>query len=153
MFNPKSRFSWGVVVGAVLGGAAAYFLSPRTGRENREMAKKRLEELREKMKESDIEKMSKDIFGKVTEEGKRLYAEARTELNARLDDFKAKAEDVDYAKYRVVVDEVVERLSAEKDATQERLKKLQEYLLSRWDKVEEMAEEDVKKTDEKKKLK
>jgi gas vesicle protein len=146
MFNIKSKFGWGVMVGAVLGSVATYFFSPRTGKENREIAHAKLKQLNKLMKEKNIEEMAKEIFGKATAEGQRLYTQARAEMNKKLEELKEQAGDIDYGKYKKVVLEVLSRLKEEKDATKDRLSKLQEYLLNRWDTVEYMLDEDIEET-------
>ena len=145
MFNLKSKFGWGVFVGAVLGGTAAYFFSPQSGKANREMAKDTLEKLKKLMKEKNVPEMTKDIFGKATEEGQRLYSKARSELNLKLDEIKAQAGDIDYTRYKEVVTDVVSRLKEEKDASKDRLSRLQDYLLNRWDIIHSLAKEDMQR--------
>lgn len=134
------------MVGAVLGSVATYFFSPRTGKENREIAHAKLKQLNKLMKEKNIEEMAKEIFGKATAEGQRLYTQARAEMNKKLEELKEQAGDIDYGKYKKVVLEVLSRLKEEKDATKDRLSKLQEYLLNRWDTVEYMLDEDIEET-------
>jgi gas vesicle protein len=141
----KSKFGWGVFVGAVLGGTAAYFFSPQNGKANREMAKDTLEKLKKLMKEKNVPEMTKDIFGKATEEGQRLYSKARSELNIKLDEIKAQAGDIDYTRYKEVVTDVVSRLKEEKDASKDRLSRLQDYLLNRWDIIHSLAKEDMQR--------
>src|SRR3990167_1608277 len=99
MSDKKSKFGIGVAFGAVLGGLAAFFLSPRSGPENREMAKKTMSE-------------------------------------------------IDRTKYKDLVVDVIGRLKEEKDATQERLVKLQDYFLKRFTEGAKMAKKDAVKVAE-----
>lgn len=141
----KSRFGIGVIFGAVLGSLAAFFLSPKSGKENREMVLQKLEDIKKLLQNKSLDEIVIEIFGKVTEEGKRLYTLARAEMNTRLDSMKESVEDIDRDKYTQLVDDVIERLKKEADATKERLAKLRDFLMNRWGKAQEMATEDVKK--------
>ncbi len=141
----KSKFGTGLLLGALLGGAAAFFLSPKSGKENREMAKKKLEEWKERYEGKSPEEIAREIFGSASAEGKKLYMRAQEELNARLDEVKKSAEEIDQGKYKEVVRDVMNRLQEEKEATKERMSKLQDYLMDRWDYVSSESEKDAKK--------
>lgn len=141
----KSKFGLGLALGAVLGGVAALFLSPKTGEENRKIAKKKLDEWKTRFEGKSRDEIVKEIFGSVTAEGQKLYDRAQKELNARLDDLKKSADVIDRGKYMAVVKEVMERLKDEKEATKERITKLREFLMDRFEYVEEESKEDAKK--------
>jgi gas vesicle protein len=141
----KSNFGLGVLIGAALGSAAAFFFSPNSGKENREMAMKKLEELKKLLKNKSLDEIVTEIFGKVSEEGKHLYTLAREEMNERLDMMKESVENIDRDKYVQLVDDVIERVKKEGDATKERMVKLQDFLMNRWGKAQDMAEDDGKK--------
>ncbi len=140
----KSKFGAGIILGALLGGVAAFFLSPQTGKENREMAKKKLAALKKKYEGKTPDEIAQAVFGQASKEGKKLYSIAQKELNSKLDEVKQKAEKIDHKKYQKVVDDVISRVKVEKDATKERVAKLQEYLMDRWEYVQAEAEDDVK---------
>lgn len=141
----KSNFGAGVIVGAAIGGLAAFFLSPKSGKENRKMAMKKYEAIKKMLKGKSMEEVVTEIFGKVTEEGKHLYNIARDEMTLRLDTMKETIDTIDRDKYVQLVDDVIERVKKEADATKERITKLQDFLLNRMGKAEEMAAEDGKK--------
>ncbi len=141
----KSKFGAGLLLGALLGGAAAFFLSPKSGKENREMAKKKLAEWKERYEGKSPEEIAKEIFGSASAEGKKLYMRAQEEMNTQLDKIKKSADEIDQEKYASVVKEVMGRLKEEKEATKERLVQLQEYLMDRWDYVSSESEKDAKK--------
>ena len=141
----KTKFGAGLVLGALLGGAAAFFLSPKSGKENREMAKKKLAEWKERYEGKSAEEIAQEIFGSASAEGKKLYMRAQDEMNKHLDKLKKSANEIDQEKYAAVVKEVMGRLQDEKEATKERVMKLQEYLLDRWEYVAEESEKDAKK--------
>lgn len=140
----KSKFGAGIVLGALLGGAAAFFLSPKSGKENREMAKKKLEAWKKRYEGKTPDEIAKEIFGEASAQGKKLYEQAQKEMNKRLDEIKKSADDIDHKKYQKVVDDVIARLKDEKDATKERVAALKDYLMERWEFVQAEAEEDVK---------
>lgn len=141
----KSNFGLGVLIGAALGSVAAFFLSPKSGPENREMIMKKLESIKKLLKEKSLDEIVMEIFGKVTDEGKRLYTVARDEMNTRLDAMKETVEDIDRDKYVELVDDVIERVKKEGDVSKERLEKLHAFLMNRWGKAADMAAEDGKK--------
>ena len=98
MSDKKSKFGIGVAFGAVLGGLAAFFLSPRSGPENREMAKKKIDELMKLLKEKNLKEIAVEIYGKASEEGMRLYEKASSELNTRLSEAKKTMSEIDRTK-------------------------------------------------------
>ncbi len=141
----KSKFGIVLALGALLGGAAAFFLTPKTGKENREIAKKKLQQLHVTLKTKSKEEIVKEIFGTASKEGKKLYDLAQKELNIRLDKLKEKYPDIDKGKYMEVVTDVVSRLKEEKEATKDRLTDLTDFLKSRWEFISEEGKKDLKK--------
>jgi len=148
MSDKKSKFGIGMAVGALLGGVAAFFLSPRSGPENRKMAMKKIDELIKLLKEKKLQEIAVEIYGKATEEGMKLYEKASVELGNRLNEVKKTMSEIDQEKYKDLVTDVIERVRQEKEATQERLTKLQDYFMKTWDEGKEMAKADVKKVAE-----
>lgn len=61
----KFKFGLGLILGSIIGGLAALFMAPKTGREMREITKKRLSEEVEKLKKLtgkfDKEKFQKAV--------------------------------------------------------------------------------------------
>ncbi|HRN70387.1 MAG TPA: YtxH domain-containing protein [Candidatus Woesebacteria bacterium] len=143
--DKKSTFKTGLVVGAILGGITAFFLSPKSGKENRELAKKKFDQLRNMMKDKNIDEIVAEIYGKASDEGKKLYTKARKELDAKLEDLNDTIGDIDQKKYISLVEEVMDHIKNETEATKDRVTKLQSYLVNRWEQAQEMAQEDVEK--------
>jgi gas vesicle protein len=141
----KSKFGAGLIFGAILGGVAAMFLSPKSGKENREMAKEKLEEWQKKYENKPPQDIAKEVFGIATEEGKKLFETTQKMLNDKLDDLKSKADEIDQDKYKEVVKEVIAKVQKEKEATGDRAEKLKKYLLDRWEYVMSESKKDVKK--------
>jgi len=140
----KTKFGAGLLFGALIGGVAAFFLSPTSGKENREMAKKKLAEWKKKYEGKKPEDIAKELFGTAHVEGKKLYVKAQSELNAKLEDVRKRTELVDREKYQEVVDDVIAHLRKEKDVVQSHVDTLKQYLTDRWEYIAEQAEEDIK---------
>lgn len=141
--DKKSTFKTGLVLGAVLGGIAAFFLSPKTGKENRDLAREKFDQLRKMLQDKKIDEIVTEIYGKASDEGKKLYVTARKELDVKLEDMKDIIGEVDKKKYITLVQEVMDRVQDETEATKDRVMKLQEYLVKRWDKAQTMAQKDA----------
>lgn len=143
--DKKTSLKIGLVLGAVLGGLATLFLSPRSGKENRELAAKKLEELKILLKDKNIDEIVKEIYGKVTDEGKKLYVKARDDISAKLAEMQDVLGEIDREKYADLVKDVMERLQKEKEVAKDHVEKLQTYFMNRWSMAQKMAEEDAKK--------
>lgn len=141
----KFKLGIGLALGALLGGVATFFLSPKSGKENREMAKEKLDAWKRKFENKSPQEIAKEIFGHATDEGKKLYEKAQELLNSKLDDLKSKVEEIDQDKYTDVVKEVISKVQKEKEATEERVEKLKKFLLDRWDYIVSESQKDVKK--------
>ncbi len=141
--DKKTDFKTGILFGAVLGGLAAFFLAPKSGKENREMAKKKFSQLKKMMEDKSIDEIVTEIYGKASDEGKKLYVKARKDLDQRLDEMNNTLGEIDKKKYMLLVDDVMEHVQGEAEATKDRVAKLQEYLMKRWDRVQTMAQKDA----------
>lgn len=145
----KSKLGLGLALGAVLGGVAAFFLSPKTGKENREMAKEKLEEWKKRFENKSAHDVAKEIFGQATDEGRKIYERTQELLNGKLDELKSKVEEIDQDKYKDVVKEVIAKVQKEKNVTEDRVAKLKKFLLDRWEYVLSESAKDVKKLSDK----
>lgn len=143
MDNKNSTFKTGLILGAVLGGLTAFFLTPKSGKENREMARKKFEELRSMLRDKKVDEIVMEVYGKASDEGKKLYVKARKELDARLEEMNDTLNDIDKKKYMALVTDVMEHVKGEAEATKDRVTKLQTYLMNRWDEAQSMAVEDA----------
>ncbi len=127
------KFGLGVLIGTIVGGITAFFLSPGTGEENREMVMKKYKKLMKWLDEADIPGHVMEIYGEVTEEGTKLYKLARKGLRVRMKDIEAMIEDFDADKYKQMVVAVVDEVKTEADETAKRAEKLKKYLMKRWE--------------------
>lgn len=142
--NKSSKLGVGLVIGSVLGGLAAFFLSPKSGKENREMVEKKINEIKIMIEEKKVQERVKEIYGEVTEEGTRLYTAARDDMNARLDELKKTVEEIDMAKYKAMVNDVMDRLREESENSGEKIAQLREYFMEKWAQVKTEVKSDSK---------
>lgn len=131
-----SKFGLGLLFGTVLGGLAALFLSPTSGKQNRELVAKKIKELEELLKDSHLEEKVKEIFGEVSDEAKELYLKAKKETVKRLAELKETVESIDREKYEEVVRETVDILRKEVKRSGKEMDRLKDSLLKEWKKLE-----------------
>lgn len=141
-----SIFGLGVLLGTVVGGLAAFFLSPTSGPENREMLEEKVKELKKKLEKTEMPEMVVEIFEDAKEQGKKTYMLARKELVKKLEDVKK----LDWDEYKDIVEEVVEKVKDETDVTSERAMKLRDFLVDEWNKVQKVSVKNAKKITKKK---
>ena len=130
-----SKFGLGLVIGSVIGGLTAFFLSPKSGKENREWAMETFDELKAMLAEGELQKKVTEIYGHATAKGEKLYLHAKKELNKKLDEIKDTVEDFDKDKYIKMVKEVAAQLTAEAKDAPELVGKLQTYLIENWNQM------------------
>jgi gas vesicle protein len=90
----SSKLGLGLLIGSVLGGIAAFFLSPKSGPENREEAKKLLAKARGWLKEEVAE--VKKAVGKID---KKKYVEAVKKVLMRVEN-EVKKDSKEFAKIK-----------------------------------------------------
>lgn len=145
MSDNKSKMGMGLVIGSIIGGLAAFFLSPKSGKENRDLVSKKVMEIKTMIEEKQIQARVKEIYGEVTEEGTRVYTMARTQLDSKLDEIKKSVDEISMEKYRSIVEDVISRVKEETQESSERLAKLHQYFISRWNMAKEEVKHDSKK--------
>ena len=157
MNNKKSsNFGVGLLIGSVLGGIAALFLSPKSGKENREIVSQKIHDLKIMVEEKKVQQKVEEIYGEATEEGTKLYTMARDEMNTRLDELKKTMDEIDMARYKEIVNDVMDRVKKDSKDSGERVTTLKQYFLDKWGEAKHEAKEDkeivankVKKEDSK----
>jgi gas vesicle protein len=132
----SSKFGIGVLVGTLLGGLAALFLSPASGEENREIVAKKVKQLEKLLGDAELDKKLKGIFGETTEEIKTVYLQAKKEVIKKLAALKEAVESIDRTKYEKVVHETVDILKKEVKREGHEMEKLKAELLKEWKKLE-----------------
>lgn len=131
-----SKFGIGLLIGSVLGGLAALFLTPTTGEENRKLVAEKVRELEKLLAEGDLDKKVKEVFGEATEEAKALYVKAKKDVIKKLSELKETIESIDKKRYEEVVHETVEILKKDAKREAKHMEKLKEALLEEWKKLE-----------------
>lgn len=131
----SSIFGLGVVIGSVLGGLAAFFLSPKSGKENKEMVLEKLEALKKMLVASEAAHKIKEIYGEVSQDSVKLYNQMKKKLIKRIEELKEKVEDIDREKYTRMVEDVADEVKKDTKTTAEKLAKIKESLLKDWHKL------------------
>jgi gas vesicle protein len=130
--HKSSKFGMGVVIGTILGGVAALFLSPTSGKENREMVVAKFKELQKMIEEAKIEETLREIYGEVTEEGEKMYKVARKEILKRMDELKDRVDEIDKEKYMAIVEDAMEKVQNEVETKADKIAELKKYFMSGW---------------------
>lgn len=143
-----TTFGLGLIIGTVLGGLTAFFLSPKSGKENREEVLARLREFKTSLDEADIPAQVKEIYGESTREGIKLYTQVRKELSQKYNGIKEKIDGFDPDTYSALIEDTVEHVRAELGETAERASKLKNYLVKNWSKTLKSSKSSARKTKE-----
>lgn len=131
----SSNFGLGLLIGTVLGGLTSFFLSPKSGEENREEAVKKVKQLRKLLEEKEVDKKVKEIFGEVSNEAVKIYTQAKEWLIEDLAKLEDAVEHIDKEKYTNAVEKVVKRVQKEVKKDSKPLDKLKKQLLREWEKL------------------
>jgi gas vesicle protein len=131
----SSKLGLGLVLGTLIGGLAAFFFSPKSGEENREMVAKKVKQLEKLLKEKEVDKKVKEVFGEATEEAIKLYNQAKTWLIEDLATLKEAVDEIDKEKYAKAVENVVKRVEKEAKKDVKQLEKLKKQLMKEWEKL------------------
>ena len=118
-----------MLIGVVSGAVAALFLSPKSGKENRELAMKKVEEVKKYLEEHEIDDRLKEIFTDVTTESKKFYNDAVKELSARLEDVSDKIHSIDKEEYMTKVSEAVTKVGESEMFPKEVIERLKKTLM------------------------
>lgn len=130
--KPSSKLGLGLIMGTIIGGITAFFLSPKSGKENREEVLKKVKGLEEWLKEKEVDVKLKEIYGEATEEGRKLFEFVRKEIIMLMGDVKERIEDFDKEKYEKMINDVMDRAKKETKTTVQKLEKMKNHLLKQW---------------------
>ncbi|MFZ2206627.1 MAG: hypothetical protein WA061_06205 [Microgenomates group bacterium] len=133
--NSSSKFGLGLLFGAVAGGLAAFFLSPKSGPENQKLVAKKVKELEKLLVDTDLEKKVKEIFGEATEEATIVYKKAKKQFIQALAEAKQSVDSFDKEKVAEVANETVEILKKEVKHEAKEMEKLKAELSKEWKKL------------------
>lgn len=132
-----SKFGLGLLFGTVVGALTAFFFSPRSGPENREIVAKKIKELEKLLEEKEVDKKVKEIFGEVTDEAKNLYLKAKKWLIEELANLKEAAKEINKEKYIKAVDTTMVKVQKEFKKDVRKLEKLKTQLMKEWEKLKQ----------------
>jgi len=136
----SSNFGIGLLLGAIGGALAGLFLAPKAGKLLRQDAKKKYAKLLKVMKDNEVDKKVKQVFGKVTKESKKLYIEVKEELMVALANLKEQVEEIDRPTYVKKVEETIGKLKSPlSKQSVTAAKKLKDSLSKDWDKLAKAA--------------
>ena len=130
-----SGFGLGVLIGSALGALAGFFLSPKSGEENREAVLKKIKELKKQVEDMEIDRKVKEIWGDVSEDGKKTYVKARKQLIKKLDLLQDKWQEFSFEKYVKLVEDSIDEAKSETKQTADKLLKLKDLFVKDWNKV------------------
>lgn len=133
--NKASKLGIGLVLGTIIGGLAAFFFSPRSGKENREMVAKKVKQLEKLLKEKEVDKKVKAIFGEVSTEAIAVYEKAKAWLIEELATLEEAVNKIDKKKYQKAVEKVMVKVQKEVKKDVHELEKLKKQLMKEWEKL------------------
>jgi len=126
MNNRKnSRFGVGLIVGIAAGALAGIFMAPKSGKENRKMAAKKLKELKEKLESGELEEQVRKTFGDTTDQLTKFYQDTRTEVLKRMNEM---GENMNANDYVQMVKDVITKAREKQGVSEKEAHKMQKYL-------------------------
>lgn len=128
----SSKLGLGLLIGTVLGGLAGLFLSPASGKKNRDLVAKKIKQLEKLLADKDLEKKLVKIFGTVTDEARKLYGEVKKGLIVKLAEARETVENIDIDQYKAMLNEVIDTLKKEFSHEAKVMDKLKEQLIEDW---------------------
>lgn len=132
----NSGFSFGMVFGLLAGAVAGLLLSPKTGKQNRELIVKKAKELEKMLEEQHLDRKMKEFVGEATEETKEIYTKVKKEVIKDLSELKDKIDDIDKEKYVDTVKDVIERTKEDHELPKAKLEKIKKMLEKDWSKLQ-----------------
>jgi gas vesicle protein len=136
MANRDTKMGLGLVLGLVVGALGGIFLAPKSGKENRDAVAKKWGELQEMIDSGEMQEKVQKIFGDVSDESMRLYANAREGVLKGIEEMKNMDSD-DYAR---LVQNVIDKVKEGTKANADKLAKLREDLIKDWPEMKEEVE-------------
>ncbi len=127
-----SKFGAGLFIGAVAGALAGIFYAPKSGKQTRKEVGKKLDQLKEKFTEMEIDKKVQDIFGTVSEEAKDQYLSVTKNLLEKMASLRDKADEIDTKKYQKMVEEVLVDFKEKGEKSAEVINKMRKHLVADW---------------------
>lgn len=144
MTDKTSRFGLGIVVGAAIGAIAGLLLSPKTGKENRELLVKKMKELQDMYESGELNEHVQTIFGDIREESVKIYEQVRAELKNKYNEIK----DMSPEEYSEMIEDIIDRVKQGTAVSADRLKKLRDTLVIDTKEAAKDIKKEAKKTKE-----
>jgi len=132
----KSGFGFGMIFGILTGAVAGLLLSPKTGKQNRELIMKKAKELEKKLEDQQLDEKMKEFIGEATRETKDVYVKVKKEVIKDLSELKEKVDDIDKEKYVDTVKDVIERTKEDHEVPKAKLEKIKKMLEKDWSKLQ-----------------
>ena len=130
--NKKSKFGWGVVIGAAGAALASIFLTSKEGKKLEKNVMKNINKAKKTLSEQELDKKAKKIFGKATKETKLLYLKSREMfINAAID-LRRRFDKIDREKYGEIIESLVFDLKKTGKYSVIHLGKLKDEFLKDW---------------------
>jgi gas vesicle protein len=144
-----SKSGVGFLLGLIIGAVGGIFLAPKSGKENREVASKKLNEMKDMIQNGEVKENIEKIFGNLSDESVKMYNNVHDEVLERVEEMKTMNAD-DYA---AMVQDVIEKVKEGSRIGAEQLKKLKDQFIKDYPEVKEEVEKKTKKVkSEKEKL-
>jgi len=124
--SKKKNFGTGIFLGAIIAGITTYFLSPRSGKENRECVKNRISEIKKFIDEKEIDQKIKEIFGDLSDDSKKYYAFIKDEISKKYDKLK---ETLDEKEIDEIILEIISDLKKKYNASAKTVERVKKFLL------------------------
>jgi gas vesicle protein len=121
MSEKKNNFGLGLFIGGLTAGLATFFLTPKSGKENRQEVVELIKKLKQKIDESKLEEKAREIFGKATKETKDVYQKLTKQIIKELEELNQKIQDIDKDKYIEVVEKAWHNLGDKVSKYQDKL--------------------------------
>lgn len=131
----KSKFGIGLLLGSVAGAIAAIFLTPKTGKESRELALQKLNEFETYLKVNEVDVKVKKIFNDVSEDAKVVYKEVVADFSKALNELQAKVGEIDKDAYLDKMEEVIGNSRLQKVFPMEVVENFRKFLSSSYEKL------------------
>jgi gas vesicle protein len=140
-----TKFGLGMVIGLVAGAVAGALLSPKSGKENREMVGNKMNDLKKALDDGHLNEKVQEMFGEVTNSTREMYIMITDELTQGLADLKGAVSEIDKDKYMTVVGKVVEKVKDKHEMPKAELDKIQKLLQKDYQRIVDFNKKEEKK--------
>lgn len=136
MSEKQNKFGLGLLIGGLTAGLATFFLTPKSGKENRRDVVELIKKLKQKIDDAKLEEKAKEIFGKATKETKEIYQKLNKQIVKELEELNQKIQDIDKDKYLEIVEKAWHNLGEKVSKYQDKLIVAKKKLANNFEKKE-----------------